>query len=97
MSTVQEIEKAITQLPKDGLAVLREWFEEFDAKMWDRQFEEDAQSGKLEKLANEAIADFRAGRCVSHTEREKNIRIISARTATAQERRRHETESRKSQ
>ncbi|MEW6686139.1 MAG: BrnT family toxin [Candidatus Edwardsbacteria bacterium] len=28
---------------------------------------------------------------VSHTEREKNIRIISARTATAQERRRHET------
>ncbi|MFQ5641532.1 MAG: BrnT family toxin [bacterium] len=27
---------------------------------------------------------------VSHTERRKNIRIISARTATAQERRRHE-------
>jgi len=63
MNTVQEIEKAITQLPKDNLTVLREWFEEFEAKMWDEQFEEDVQSGKLEKLANEAIADFRAGKC----------------------------------
>ena len=58
MNTVQEIEKAITQLPKDNLTVLREWFEEFEAKMWDERFEEDVQSGKLEKLANEAIADF---------------------------------------
>ena len=63
MNTVQEIEKAITQLPKNDLTVLREWFEEFEAKMWDEQFEENVQSGKLEKLANEAITDFRAGQC----------------------------------
>ncbi len=63
MNTVQEIKKAITQLPKDDLTVLREWFEEFEAKMWDQQFEEDVQSGKLEKLANKTIADFRAGKC----------------------------------
>ena len=63
MNTVQEIEKAITRLHKDDLTVLREWFEEFGAKMWDKQFEEDVQSGKLEKLANEAITDFRAGKC----------------------------------
>ncbi len=63
MNTVQEIEKAITQLPKDDLAALREWFEEFEAKIWDNQFEEDVQSGKLEKLANKAITDFRAGKC----------------------------------
>ncbi|MBU0694511.1 MAG: hypothetical protein KKC11_07595 [Candidatus Omnitrophica bacterium] len=63
MSTVQEIEKAITRLPKDDFTVLREWFEEFETKMWDNQFEEDVQSGKLEKLANEAITDFRAGKC----------------------------------
>jgi len=63
MSTVQEIEKAITQLPKDDFAVLREWLEEFEAKTWDNRFEEDVQSGRLEKLANEAIADFRAGKC----------------------------------
>ena len=63
MNTVQEVEKAITRLPKDDLTVLRKWFEEFEAKMWDNQFEEDVQSGKLEKLANEAISDFRAGKC----------------------------------
>jgi len=63
MNTVQEIEKAIIQLPKDDLGILGEWFEEFEAKMWDKQFEEDVQSGKLEKLADKAIADFRAGKC----------------------------------
>lgn len=63
MNTVQEVEKAITRLPKDDLAVLRKWFEEFEAKMWDNQFEEDVQSGRFKKLANEAIADFRAGKC----------------------------------
>ena len=63
MSTVQEIEKAINRLPKEDFAVLRGWFDEFEAKIWDNQFEEDAQSGRLEKLADEAIADFRAGKC----------------------------------
>ncbi|MDP2862979.1 MAG: hypothetical protein Q8N95_09330 [Desulfobacterales bacterium] len=63
MTTVQEIEKAITQLPKDDFPVLREWFDKFEANMWDEQFKEDVQSGKLEKFANEAIADFRAGKC----------------------------------
>ncbi|MFH1563233.1 MAG: hypothetical protein ABIF11_07460 [Nitrospirota bacterium] len=63
MSMVQEIERTITQLPKDDLTILRGWFEEFDAKMWDDQFEKDARAGKLEKLASEAIADFRTGKC----------------------------------
>lgn len=63
MKTVREIEKTITRLPKDELAILREWFEEVEAKMWDKQFAEDVKSGKLEKLADDAIADFRAGNC----------------------------------
>ncbi|MEK7274371.1 MAG: hypothetical protein AAB296_09000 [Candidatus Desantisbacteria bacterium] len=63
MSTVQEIEKAITRLPKNDLSVLSGWFEEFESRIWDNQFEEDVQSGKLERLANKAIADFWAGKC----------------------------------
>lgn len=63
MNTVQEIEKAITKLPKNDLPVLREWFDEFDAEIWDKQFEEDVQSGKLDGLAMKAIADFHAGKC----------------------------------
>lgn len=60
MSKLKEIEESISKLPKDDLAVLREWFEEFDAKMWDEQFENDAKSGKLDALAREAVEDYRA-------------------------------------
>jgi hypothetical protein len=62
MSAVLELEQAVPQLPPKELARLRKWFEEFDAKVWDRQFEQDAKSGKLDKPANRAIADFRAGK-----------------------------------
>jgi hypothetical protein len=62
MSTVQEIEQAISSLSERELARLREWFEEYDAKVWDKQFEQAAQSGKLDERANQAIADFRAGK-----------------------------------
>ncbi len=62
MSTIQEIQKAISQLSSKDLAPFREWFEEYDAQTWDKQFEQDAQSGKLDKLANQAVKDFRAGK-----------------------------------
>ncbi len=62
MSAVLKLEQAVSQLPSKELARFRKWFEEFDVKIWDRQFEEDAKSGKLDQLANQAIADFRAGK-----------------------------------
>jgi hypothetical protein len=62
MYTVQEIELAVSQLSAIDLARFREWFEEFDAQIWDKQFEADATSGKLGELANQAISDFRAGK-----------------------------------
>jgi hypothetical protein len=61
-STVKEIEQAIAQLPKDQLAEFRAWYEQFDAEVWDRQIEEDIAAGKLDALADVAIADHRAGR-----------------------------------
>ncbi len=63
MQAVQELQSAVSQLSADELARFREWFDEFDAKAWDKQFEEDVKSGKLDQLANQAIADFRAGKC----------------------------------
>ncbi len=63
MEAVKEIEEAIARLPKNELAVLREWFDKFDAQKWDKQFENDVQSGRLDDLANKAIADFHAGKC----------------------------------
>ncbi len=62
MSAILKLEQAVSQLPPKEFARFRKWFEEFDAKMWDRQFEDDAAAGKLDQLANQAIADFRAGK-----------------------------------
>ncbi len=63
MSTLQEIISSIERLSKPDLEAFRKWFEEFDAKIWDKQFEKDASSGKLDKLAAQAIADLKAGKC----------------------------------
>ena len=61
MENVEAIEKAVESLPPSELAKFRHWFAEFDAAVWDRQIEFDANSGKLESLAAEALADYRSG------------------------------------
>lgn len=62
MSTIQEIERAVRELSSEELSEFRQWFLEFDAAAWDREFEEDVAEGRLDALADEAIADLRAGR-----------------------------------
>jgi hypothetical protein len=62
MATLEEIEKAVTELPADQLARFRAWFEEFEAARFDQKIERDAKDGKLDQLADRAISDFRAGR-----------------------------------
>lgn len=59
---VKDIQEAVTRLSADDLASFRSWFEDFDAKIWDEQFEDDAKAGRLDALADRALADFRAGR-----------------------------------
>jgi len=61
MGNVKSIEKAVESLPPVELAEFRRWFAEFDDTAWDKQIEQDAASGKLDGLATEALADFRAG------------------------------------
>jgi hypothetical protein len=63
MRTVKEIEKDISKLPREDLASLRKWFADFDSELWDRQFEDDVASGRLDKVAEKAIKDFEEGRC----------------------------------
>lgn len=62
MSTVEEIEEAVARLPGDKLAKFRAWFEAFDAEQFDLEIERDAQNGRLDELADQALADFRQGR-----------------------------------
>lgn len=63
MSSVQEIQEAVSQLTDEDLASFRVWFAEFDAALWDRQFEADVAAGRLDQLAEEALQDLRGGRC----------------------------------
>lgn len=63
MSKIQNIEREVKGLNPDELQAFRKWFWEFDAQEWDRQFEKDALSGKLDSLAETAIKAFKSGRC----------------------------------
>jgi hypothetical protein len=62
MLTLEQLETAILQLPPDDFNQLLEWFFDLDYQRWDRQLESDIAAGKLDSLAQEAIADFEAGR-----------------------------------
>jgi hypothetical protein len=62
MTTLEDIEKAVTELPADQLAKFRTWFEEFEAARFDERIERDARAGRLDELAEQALADFRGGR-----------------------------------
>ena len=62
MSTVKDLENAVTQLEPDQYVVFRKWFEEYESDLWDKQIEADARSGKLDEFAQEAVAEFEAGK-----------------------------------
>jgi hypothetical protein len=63
VSTLNEIEQAVSQLSPEDLAAFRAWFAEFDAELWDRQFEEDVNTGRLDDLAAKALKHLHEGRC----------------------------------
>ncbi len=60
--TVKEIEKQIKKLPRAGLVAFRQWFQRFDWDKWDEQIERDVRAGKLNRLAKEARASYKAGK-----------------------------------
>jgi hypothetical protein len=65
MTTVKEIEEAVEHLPPEDLSQFRSWFEAFEAAAWDRQFEADARSGRLDLLAKEARNEYKTGKTSS--------------------------------
>ncbi|MEH2413749.1 hypothetical protein [Nostoc sp.] len=63
ISTLHDIECAVSQLSPEELAAFRVWFAKFDADLWDQQFETDVAAGRLDALAEKALQDLRAGNC----------------------------------
>ena len=62
MSALETAEKIVQQMSPDELARFRQWFAEFDSDAWDEQIEADAATGKLDKIAEDALAEYRAGK-----------------------------------
>jgi hypothetical protein len=62
MSKLKELEKSVEGLPPEELSRFRAWFVEFDQRAWDKQIEADSRSGKLDAMAAQATADYKAGK-----------------------------------
>jgi hypothetical protein len=62
MSRVDQIENQVKALSPEELSAFREWFAEFDAETWDRQFAADVKARKLDGLAERALRDHASGR-----------------------------------
>ena len=61
MADIKRIENDIANLTPRELADFRAWFSSFDDAAWDRQLESDVAAGALDALADEALAQHRAG------------------------------------
>ena len=61
MTRIEQIEHEVKKLNRAELEAFRNWFREYDTVEWDRQIEEDVQTGRLDKLAEEALAAHKAG------------------------------------
>ena len=62
MSTVTEIQQAITKLSPAEQRRLACWFEDALEDAWDAQIGKDVQAGRLDALLAQAEADIAAGR-----------------------------------
>ena len=61
MTKVETLEKEIEGLSPQELRTFRRWFTEFDAQLWDQELERDVAAGKLDRLADAAVAAHKRG------------------------------------
>jgi hypothetical protein len=62
MTKLEQIQSSIEALSAEEIARLRAWLDELDARLFDDKIARDAAAGKLDKLADQALAEHRAGR-----------------------------------
>jgi hypothetical protein len=65
MGKVESIEQQVAALRPDELANFRQWFTAFDADAWDQQISADVDAGRLDALAEAALAQHRDGQTKS--------------------------------
>ena len=62
MTELEKPEERVAKLTPEELTLFRAWFAEFDARAWDDQIEQDSKAGKLDGLAAQAVAEYKAGK-----------------------------------
>ena len=62
MRTAREIQTEIEALPRKEYVKLVNWLTEKDWSVWDKQIEEDSQSGSLDFLIDEALNEKAIGK-----------------------------------
>lgn len=58
MSELEQLEQRVKLLSREDLAAFREWFLEFDERLWDQQIADDADTGRLDAFVNEARTEY---------------------------------------
>ncbi|HEV2719871.1 MAG TPA: hypothetical protein VG323_07605 [Thermoanaerobaculia bacterium] len=62
MTKVQMLQEEMEKLDRDEWAELHKWVIERDWEQWDREIEEDSESGALEEFMEEARKAHREGK-----------------------------------
>jgi hypothetical protein len=61
MIALEELEKEVMALPKSMYSDFRKWFLEQDFVNWDKEIQQDSESGKLDFLVQEAQSEMKSG------------------------------------
>lgn len=61
MTKIETVERMVSEMTPAELAAFRRWFAQYDAAAWDRQIEADAAAGRLDALAERALAAHAGG------------------------------------
>lgn len=62
MTKLEKIQESVEALSDMELRKLGAWLDELRAQRWDKQIEEDARAGRLDKFFAEARAEIAAGK-----------------------------------
>jgi hypothetical protein len=62
MTKLEDTEKAVSDLASEELARFRAWFDAFDGERFDQRIARDIAAGRLDRLAEDALSDLKAGR-----------------------------------
>ena len=62
MTKLEKIEQAISLLDPGDVRKLADWLAAYRADLWDKQIEDDAKSGRLDKFFETARAEIATGK-----------------------------------